>query len=102
MSACGYNLHSLGRDQHGNPSETLQALTCHLAIVVLSYCQQRYEAVICLSLPTKPGQSACGGNLHTPWDAMVGVSLQKYYKPWAVTKRLWFSCVYLGITSATL
>jgi len=53
-------LHSLGRDQRGNPSETLQALACHLAVVVLSYCQQRYEAVICLSLPTNPGRSACG------------------------------------------
>ena len=60
----GTNLHSLGRDQRGDPSETSQALTCHPAVVILSYCQACYEAVICISLPTNPGQSACRGNFH--------------------------------------
>jgi len=30
----GTNLQSLGRDQRGDPSETLQALTCHPAVVI--------------------------------------------------------------------
>ena len=30
----------------------------------MSHCQPCYEAVICLSMPTNPGQSACGGNVH--------------------------------------
>jgi len=75
----------LGRGRCGEPSETLQALGCHLAVVVLSYFQQRYDAVICLSLPTRLGRSACGGNLHIPSDVVAAVSLQKCYKPWAVT-----------------
>jgi len=76
-------LHPLGRDQRGDPSETSQALTCHPAVVI--YCQPCYEAVICLSMPTNPGQSACGGNLHTPWDTVAAVGLQKRYRSWAVT-----------------
>jgi len=75
----------LPRTGCGEPSENLQALACHLAVVVFSYCQQCYEIVICLSLPTSPGRSACGGNLHTLCDAVAAVSLQKCYKPWAVT-----------------
>jgi len=39
LSACGYKLHPLGRDQRGDPSETSQAFTCHPAVVILSYCQ---------------------------------------------------------------
>ena len=58
----GGNLHPLGWDRRGDPSETSQALTCHPAVVI--YCQPCYEAVICLSLPTNPGRTACGGNLH--------------------------------------
>jgi len=54
----------IGWDQRGDPSETSQALTCHPAVVILSYCQPCHEAVICLSQPTNPGQSSCGGNLH--------------------------------------
>ena len=58
----GGNLHPLGRSGRGGTVETSQALTCHPAVVI--YCQPCHEAVICLSLPTNPGQSACGGNLH--------------------------------------
>ena len=79
----GGNLNPLGRDQRGDPSETSQALTCHP--VVVTYCQPCYEAVICLSMATNPGQSACGGNLHTPWDTVAAVGLQKRYRSWTVT-----------------
>jgi len=47
-------------------------LTCHLAVVVLSYCQQRYEAVICLSLPTNPGQSHAGVTCTPPGTQWPG------------------------------
>jgi len=75
----------LRRGRRGEPAETLQALGCHLAVLVLSYCQQRFEAVICQSLPTKPGRSACGGNLHTPSDRVAAAIMQKRCRPWAVT-----------------
>jgi len=58
----GTNCTPLGRDQRGDPSESSQALTCHPAVVI--YCQPCHEAVICLSVRTNPGQSACGGTLH--------------------------------------
>jgi len=65
QSACrGLTCTPLGRSGHGGTVETSQALTCHPAVVILSHCQPCYEAVICLSLPTNSGQSACGGNLH--------------------------------------
>jgi len=57
----------------GDCAETLQALGCHLAVVVLYVVRSldvlSLSASICLSLPTKPGRSASGGNLHpqTGW-----------------------------------
>ena len=77
----------LGRDQRAGPSETL---TCHPAVVIFSYCQ-RYQAVICLTLPTSLASQHAGGNLFTPWATM---SLQRCCKPRAVTQRLWFCTSY--------
>jgi len=62
----------------GDYAETLQALGCHLAVVVLyvvlSLNVLSLSASICLSLPTKSGRSASGGNLH-PSDRVAAVIL---------------------------
>jgi len=79
-------MHPLGPDQRGNPSESKPWLVIQ-PLCVFSFCQHRYEVVICLAPPTNPGHSACGGNSNTPLDAVAAVSLQKCYKPWTGSAR---------------